>query len=389
MSEKLSESQAYKQVISLFGEDNVFHPEDTQRAEFVSSGSPELDWAMAGGWPLGRIIQLAGAPASGKTFLALLAMAKWQALDPENCVAFLDAEYTYDPVWAASVGVDNNRVFYVKSNDASKLFQGLVGKKKKNKTTGVVKPILGLLGMAAEGMTIAGKDPNGRTRSFDLSKLGVVVLDSVASLLVPIEAESDAGKVNVAPVARFLSVELRKLTPEVAQANVAMFVINQLRVKIGEYGNPTGSPGGKALVHACSLMVNFTAKTKKELTIFDEMGEKIGHQMVARVEKHKLSPPGKSAEFFVKFDEGVVNKGEELFRLGEKINLFGKETPKSRTRHFNGEKFTDKDSIIEYLNQNADELEGGILSSVMEFQFSPQENNQNIEKNPFDDEDEE
>lgn len=388
MSKELTPEQAYKQIVDFFGEDNVFHPEEAQTADFISSGSPELDWALAGGWPRGRMIQLAGAPASGKTFLALLAMAEWQSLDPDNCVAFLDAEYTYDPVWAETVGVDNDRVFYVKSNNAVKLFQGLFGKQKKNKNTGIVTPVPGLLGMVARGMKIAGVTPSGRTRTFDLSKLGVVVMDSIASLLVPMEAESDAGKVNVAPLARFLSVELRKLTPEIAHANVAMFVINQLRVKIGEYGNPNGSPGGKALVHACSVMVNFTAKTKKELTIYDEIGEKIGHQMVAKVEKHKLSPPGKSAEFFVKFDEGIVRKEDELLRLGDKYNLFEREKPSSRTRIINGEKFTSSDAALDYIRENCDIVEQIIRERV--FDSSAVMVHEEVKPiNPFLDDDEE
>ncbi len=259
MSEKLlTGSDAYKQLSSLFGEDSVVRPESIQKVDIIKTNSPGLDRAIGvGGWPRGRLIQIAGQQSSGKTLLSLCAIAQWQALDPENCAAFLDAEFTYDPRWAAKFGVDNDRVYLVKSNDAAPLFTGLVGKVRKNKVTQKVTKVAGLFDMIESNQEITYENPaTKKVVTLKCGKMGVIVLDSVANLQTPTESEAEVGKQNMALTARFLSVELKKLTPGIARSNVAFIAINQVRTDLGKmFGNPESSPGGRALKHACSLMV--------------------------------------------------------------------------------------------------------------------------------------
>jgi recombination protein RecA len=238
---ELSDTQAYQHILDLFGADSVVHPEAISTPDIIRTGSPGLDRAIGvGGWPRGRMTQLAGKESSGKTLLCMLAIANWQAEHPENCAAFLDAEYTYDPSWAATLGVDNNRVFLVKSNDASHLFTGLVGKVKENPQTKKRTEVPGLFAMIASGQKITSKHPvTNKPITLNLGRMGLVILDSMAALQTPTEIVSDVGKQNMALMARFLSVELKKLTPGIADSNVAMIVINQVRVNPGQmFGNP-------------------------------------------------------------------------------------------------------------------------------------------------------
>ena len=237
----LSDSEAWKSLEDLFGSESVVRPDQTIHTDTVPTGTPSLDRAIGiGGWPRGRLIQLAGAPSSGKTLLALIAMANWQAQDPENCVAFIDAEYTYSAEWAAKFGVDNDRVYLVKTNEAAKAFAGLVGRNKKNQQNGKITKVPGLFDMIKSGQTISYVNPSTKKKiSLNCGKMGVIVLDSIANLQVPQEVEAEVGKALMAAVARFLTVELKKLTPGIAEANVAMIAINQVRVNPGEmWGNP-------------------------------------------------------------------------------------------------------------------------------------------------------
>ena len=359
MGKELSEAQAWKHIVGLFGDDNVFHPEEIENVEIIRTRSPGLDRALGvGGWPRGRLIQLAGAEASGKTFMAMMAMAEWQSQDPENCCAFLDAEFTYDPVWAESLGIDNDRVFLVKSNQAHEIFTGLIGKYKKNKNTGKITSIPGLLEMIQQGMVIKHK-VDDRVINLNLAKMGVIVLDSIVAMQTPMETESDVGKQNIAPVARFLSAELKKLTPLIAHANVALIAINQVRVNVGQmFGNPETTSGGKALKHACSVMAEVAAISGKDNTITDEHDDKIGHRVRAKISKNKLAPPHKRAEFWTHFGQGVVRTKEELLDIGCLYGLI--ERPNNRSYIIGEDKLTSRDEALGYIRVNKLKIEEDI-----------------------------
>lgn len=358
MSDKLlSPTKAYSQIASLFGEENVFlDPRDVPPVETIPSPSPSLDRALGvGGWPRGRMIQIAGKPSSGKTLLSLLTAAEWQAMDPNNCACFIDAEYTYDPDWAEQLGIDNNRMMLIKTNDAARIINGLAGISKKG-GTGKIKHTDGLLDMVEKGQTIQATNANGEKVSFDLSKMGVVILDSIASLQTPTEEASEAGKQNVASLARFLKDELKKITPAVARANVVMFGLNHVKTKIGVmFGDPETTPGGAAWKHACSIMLMVAPITRKDALLLNEHEERVGHMVRAKVAKNKVAPPFKKAEYTVKYTEGVVRKENELFEAGLLENMF--ERPNNTTYIYNGEKFVGKQKLLNYIADNLEETE--------------------------------
>lgn len=384
MSEKvLSEADAYKQLLGLFGSESISHPELKSDIEVIPTGSISLDNAIGvGGLPRGRVVQFAGKESSGKTFLALQTAANWQKKHPDNCFAFLDAEFTYDAKWAEGFGIDNDRVFYVKSNEAEKLFAGLVGKVKVNSVTKKETKVAGLFDMVKTGQKVKVPGPEGRTNSLDLSKMGLVILDSIAAMQPPAERTSDVGKQNMALMARFLSVELRKITPGVADANVVMILINQLRVDPGKmFGNPEDSPGGRALKHACSLMINFAPMSGTDNTITNSDGDKIGHKVKAKIGKNKVGSPYRTAEYFIEYLSGIAKKEEEFLEVGEKVGLI--ERPTSRSYEVFGEKYTSRKDILDYISENIQKFEISIRERIESATVDIPDIETEVEENPF------
>jgi recombination protein RecA len=352
----MGESQAWNYINDLFGDDTVFHPDEVERVEAFTTRSPALDRALqVGGWGRGRIYQMAGKPSSGKTFMALVSIAEWQSKDPQNCACFIDAEYTYDPDWAASLGVDNDRVLLIKTNDGQKIFNGLLGKPKKNKNTGEITPGSGLLDMIKKKQAMTHTVKNKKIR-LELGKLGVIVLDSIAVIQPPQEAESAAGKVNVAPLPRFLGPELRKLTPAVAKANVCFIAINHVKEKIGEmYGNPETTPGGAAWKHACSVMLMVAPLGGPDNVLMDSNSEKYGHKIKIKVEKNKLGKPYKTAEFFIDFTSGVAQREDQLLELSCLYDIIKR--PNNLSYIIDNEKINSRASVLKYIKENEHKIE--------------------------------
>lgn len=369
MSKKLSMSEAQKEMLKFFGEDTVFFDGNIGSVgtiDVISTGSHLLDEAVGvGGLPRGRIIQLAGKESSGKTMLALSCIRNYLDENPENTALFFDAEYTYDPEWASMLGVDTSRVMVIKTNDAKKIFDGLIGINNPNSKN---KKMKGILDYVCEG-----KDPR-------FKNLGIIVLDSIAVLNTPMEKNSEAGKQNIASVARFLSSELKKLTPEVAKANVCFIGINQVRVNVGQmWGDPTSSPGGKALKHACSLMINMAPISSSDSYIYDSDDTRIGHKVRAKIGKNKVGSPFKKAEYSIQYLRGITNLVEEVFLLGIKYNII--ERPNNRSYIIYSEKIVGKDNAIQYLRDNVT-IHDDILNKVKEIYL----NKNKIEDNNSEDE---
>jgi recombination protein RecA len=368
MAKELSANEAFKQLEDLFGDDAIFHPKMVEEVETISTGSPSLDFSVGqGGIPRGRVTQFAGKEASGKTFLALQVAAQWQAKHPDNCFAFLDAEYTYDPKWAESFGIDNDRVFLVKSNQAENLFGGLVGKTKVHSTTKKETKVYGLFDMIENGtiMKYPHPDPDkNKMNTLDLSRCGLVILDSIAAMQPPMERTSNVGKQNMALMARFLSVELRKITPGAAKSNCAVIFINQLRVNPGQlFGNPEDSPGGRALKHACSLMINFAPLGGAD-NILERDGVKVGHRVRAKVLKNKIAPPGPRCEYFIEYMKGVVKKEEELLDIGNAIGYW--ERPGARSYMIDGVKYSSKADVLDRIREELPRFEYEIRAHYMD-----------------------
>lgn len=342
--QKVKFSDGEKDLLSLFGEDALYldgNIDTIGSYDIIRTGSPSLDYALGiGGFPRGRIIQVAGKESSGKTLLSLLAMKSWLDENPDNTVMFIDAEYTYDPKWAKQLGVDVSRVIVAKTNDAKKIFEGLVGRMTVNKTTKKSsKTTKGVLDLVKEGI-----DPR-------FKNLGLIVLDSVAAMQTPMEIDALVGKQNMAPMPRFLATELKKLTPALADANVAMIFINQVRVNPGAtWGNPETTPGGKALKHACSIMINMAPMYGSDNMVEDDNEEQIGHKVKAKIEKNKVGPPYREAEYSIQYTSGFIKRNEELLDLGVLCGVVVK--PTTMSYEFCGEKYVGRENALSAISSN-------------------------------------
>lgn len=354
MAKKMSQSEAEKEMAKFFGEDSIFFSGDKiimNKVEHIKTGSPMLDECLGiGGIPRGRIIQLAGKESSGKTMLALSCIKNYLNQNPENTAMFIDAEFTYDPEWAEGLGVDTSRVMVIKTNEAKKIFNGLIGIPNPNSRVGK-KKMKGILDFVKEGT-----DPR-------FKNLGIIILDSVAVLSTPQEEDSEAGKMNVASLARFLTVELKKLTPVLAESNVTFIGINQLRENIGVmYGPNTSSPGGRALKHACSVMIEMAPIGGSSFE--DENGTRVGHKVRASVRKNKVGKPFGKAEYSIKYTEGMINTEEELVELGIKYNII--ERPNNVTYVIGEENFRGRAKVAEHVKEFSSNMEETIRKHYLD-----------------------
>lgn len=340
-----------KGLMSLFGEDALFLDGDIGSVgtyDVIRTGSPSLDYALGiGGIPRGRIIQFAGKESSGKTLISLLCMKTWLNEHPENTVMFIDAEFTYDPRWARDLGVDTSRVIVVKTNDSKKIFEGLVGKMKVNQITKkATKDTLGVL-----DLVVRDNDPSYKGDTSKFKRLGLIVLDSVAAMQTPMEADAVVGKMNMAPMSRFLTTELKKLTPALAEANVAMIFINQIRENPGDPNGGFQTSGGHALKHACSVMVNVNPLGGADNIVTDDNDQKIGHKAKAKVAKNKVGPPYRESVYTIKYTEGLIEREEELLDLAVLCGVIIK--PNNVSYIVNGEKIVGKGKAAEFLHNKA------------------------------------
>lgn len=294
----------WSDVCKAFGTDGIFEDEhETMSVEAIPTGSVALDEAI-GTWglPLGRIVQFAGRESSGKSLLSLMVIREWQKLNPKNWAVYIDAEFAFDPSWAAMLGVDLERLKRRKLNKGVDIMEFLCGVPHKELGKKKVKP--GLLDWVIQH---GGAKETG---------LGIIVIDSIASILPPIEETSVSGKATMAPMGRFMSTELRKLTPLLGQSGTMLIAINQVRVQPGVmYGDPETSPGGSAWKHNCSVMVHLARLTSSDYAIKDDEGIMIGHRIRARIDKNRVGPPFRKCDFDIKYTEGIVNSHIEIADL--------------------------------------------------------------------------
>ena len=264
-----------KGAVMRLGENNAL------AVDHISTGSIGLDMALGvGGLPRGRIIEIYGPESSGKTTVALHAIASAQAAGGE--AAFIDAEHALDPVYAAALGVDIDSLL-------------------------VAQPDTGEQGLEiAEALVRSGA-------------IDIVVVDSVAALVPRAEIEGDMGDSFVGLHARMMSQAMRKLAGAISKSNCTAIFINQLREKIGVmYGNPEVTTGGRALKFYASVRIDV-----RRVEHLKNGSELIGSRTRCKVVKNKVAPPFKECMFDIMYGEGISQTGE-LVDLGVDYGLVKK-----------------------------------------------------------------
>ncbi|TAF07316.1 MAG: recombinase RecA [Nostocales cyanobacterium] len=298
------------QIERSFGKGAIMRLGDAtrMRVETISTGALTLDLALGGGLPKGRVIEIYGPESSGKTTVALHAIAEVQK--GGGIAAFVDAEHALDPTYAGALGVDIENLL-------------------------VSQPDTGEAGLEIVDQLV-------RSAAVD-----IVVIDSVAALVPRAEIEGDMGDIHVGLQARLMSQALRKITGNIGKSGCTVIFINQLRQKIGvTYGSPETTTGGNALKFYASVRLDI-----RRIQTLKKGTDEFGNRVKVKVAKNKVAPPFRIAEFDIIFGKGVSTLGC-LVDLAEETGVLLR---KGAWYSYNGDNISQgRDNAIKYLEEKSE-----------------------------------